>query len=121
MAAAKKKSNRNGKSSAPKRSAQNNAGKRQLWSVVMFAAAIFLLCVVLIKGDSLWAGMHNIMFGLFGITTFFYPILLGFFAVVYALDKINNKLTAKAIEASCVVVLLGAAVDILSKKQPLVF
>ena len=119
MAAAKKKSN---KTSAKKKNVQNNAGKKQLWAIIMFALAILLLCVVLIKnGGVAVVFTRKIIFGLFGITAFFYPFLLGFFAIACALDKINGKLITKAVESACIVTLLGSAIDILSKHGDFTF
>jgi hypothetical protein len=36
-------------------------GNRQIKSVVWFAVAIFLLCVVFIKGENLWLWLHNLV------------------------------------------------------------
>lgn len=93
---------------------QQSAGKKQLMSVVWFAVAVFFLCVVFIKGQNVWAWLHNVLFGIFGITAYFYPFLLGFVAVMVALDKINGSITAKIIESGVLVALVGAAVDIFS-------
>ena len=50
-----------------KKTTQNNNANRQLLSVIWFAVAIFFLCVVFIKGENLWLGLHNIIFGIFAI------------------------------------------------------
>ncbi len=92
-----------------------NAGKRQLMAVIWFAVAVFLLCVVFIEGQNIWSWLHNTIFGIFGITAFFYPFLMGFVAVMFALDKINGSITAKIIESGLLAVFIGAAVDIFSK------
>ncbi|MBQ3817228.1 MAG: DNA translocase FtsK [Clostridia bacterium] len=84
-------------------------------SVIWFAVALFLLCVVFIKGQNVWLYIHNVMFGVFGVTAYFYPILLGVVAVIVALDKFYGSVSAKIIEANVVSVLVGAAVDIFSK------
>ena len=89
-----------------------NSAKRQILSIVWFAVAIFFLCVTLIKGDKLWLGLHNVMFGIFGVTAYGYPILLGFIAVFYAMDKFYGSITAKVIESTVLIVLISAAVDI---------
>ena len=47
--------------STKKATAQNNAN-RQLLSVIGFAVSLFFLCVVFIKGENLWLGLHNIIF-----------------------------------------------------------
>ncbi len=102
------------RSKSTKKATQTNAGKRQLLSVIWFAVAIFFLCVVFIPGQNLWLGLHNIIFGIFGVTAFVCPFLIGFVAVMYALDKINGSFNAKMTEASFLVVLVGACIDIFS-------
>lgn len=91
------------------------AGKRQLLSVIWFAVAVFLLCVVFIKGQNVWLAIHNAIFGIFGVTAYFYPFLLGFVAVLFAMDKVGGSINAKIIESGVLVVLIGAAVDIFVK------
>ncbi len=96
----------------------NTAGRRQLMSVIWFTVAVFLLSVVFIEGENVWAWLHNFIFGIFGITAYFYPFLLGFVAVMFALDRINGSITAKIIESSLLVVFIGSAVDIFSEHEP---
>lgn len=114
MAATKKRSTK-------KAAEQANTAKRQLLSVIWFAVSVFFLCVVFIKGQNLWLGLHNIIFGIFGVTAYFYPFLLGFVAIVYALDKIKGSFTAKMVEVSALAVLIGAAVDIFSSHPKIGF
>lgn len=116
MAAAKKGSAKGKKKSNSK--VQNNAGRRQLMSVVWFAAAIFFMCLVFIPGQNLWEGLRNIIFGVFGVTAYIYPFLFGFIAVVYALDKWGGGITAKTAEFGSLTVLTGAIIDIFSKHNP---
>ncbi len=114
MATTKKRSSTRSKNNktAPQK---NNAGKRQMLSVVWFAAAIFFLCLVFIKGENVWLGLHNFIFGLFGVTAYFYPFLMGFIAVMFAADKLSGSINAKIIEGSVTVLLISAAIDIFSK------
>ena len=114
MAATKKRSTK-------KAAEQANTAKRQLLSVIWFAVSVFFLCVVFIKGQNLWLGLHNIIFGIFGVTAYFYPFLMGFVAIVYALDKIKGSFTAKMVEVSALAVLIGAAVDIFSSHPKIGF
>jgi S-DNA-T family DNA segregation ATPase FtsK/SpoIIIE len=107
MAATKKRSTK-------KAAEQADTAKRQLLSVIWFAVSVFFLCVVFIKGQNLWLGLHNIIFGIFGVTAYFYPFLLGFVAIMYAVDKIKGSFTVKIAEATALAVLIGAAVDIFS-------
>lgn len=121
MAAAKKKGSKpRGSATATKiqnreKRQETAAGKRQLLSVIWFAVAVFLLCVVFIKGQNVWLAIHNAIFGIFGVTAYFYPFLLGFVAVLFAMDKVGGSINAKIIESGVLVVLIGAAVDIFVK------
>lgn len=119
MAAAKKNGSTKSRSTAAKtKSAEkksDNAGRRQLTSVILFAVSVFLLCVALIKGQNVWLAIHNTMFGIFGVTAYFYPVLLGFIAVLFALDRARGSVTAKLVESAVLIIFIGAAVDIFSK------
>lgn len=122
MAAAKKKGSKSRSATATKiqneaSKRETAAGKRQLMSVIWFAVAVFLLCVVFIKGQNIWLAMHNFIFGVFGVTAYFYPFLLGVVAVLFAMDKIGGSINAKIIESGVLVVLVGAAVDIFIKHE----
>ena len=117
MAAAKKKGGRSKSATATKMQNETarkeaTAGKRQLMSVIWFAVAVFLLCIVFIKGQNVWLAIHNFIFGVFGVTAYFYPFLLGFVAVLFAMDKIGGSINAKITESGVLVILIGAAVDI---------
>ena len=114
MATKRRKTNQNSRS----QSAKSVAARRQLMSVIWFAIAIFFLCVVFIEGQNVWTFIHNLIFGVFGITAYFFPFLLGFIAVMFALDKMTGSITAKSIESGIFVILIGAAVDIFSKHDP---
>ena len=103
--AAKKKSGKSRAGSATATKIQNSAarkeavqGRRQLLSVIWFAVAVFLLCVVFIPGQNVWLAIHNFIFGVFGVTAYFYPFLLGFVAVLFAMDKIGGSMNAKNAE-----------------------
>lgn len=110
------------KTQAPKKqnnqAVKANDGNRQLHSVIWFAVAVFLLCVVFIKGQNIWTFIHNFIFGIFGVTAYFYPFLLGFIAVMFATDKMGNSIKAKLIEGSAIVILIGAVIDVFTTKNP---
>lgn len=121
MAAKSKKNSRTAtaikKSESEKQAARQHAmspGRRQMTAVILFAVAVFLLFVTVIKGEKAWLWMHNTLFGLFGICAYIWPIVLGLIAVLAALDKLYGAVYAKIIEGSVTVVLIGAAVDIFS-------
>ncbi len=99
-------------------------GKRQAISVILFGIALFMLAVVIIPGENAWKAMHDFLFGLFGWVTFAVPVLLIAIAFFYASQKLQGKALAKIIEASALVLLVSAAVDIFipnSQANPLTF
>ncbi len=97
---------------------KTNDGTRQLYSVIWFAVAIFLLCVVFIKGQNIWTFIHNFIFGIFGVTAYFYPFLLGFIAIMFAIDKMGSSIKAKIFEGSLIVILIGGIIDIFTDTNP---
>ena len=83
--AAKKKTGTQQKSTASSRAAQFDkkeytseqlAARRQKVAIALMAVSVFLLCVAFIEGESLWLALHNGMFGLFGTSTYIWPIML---------------------------------------------
>ena len=88
--------------------------RRQMTSVMLFAVSVFLLCVVFIKGQKVWLWMHNVLFGIFGFCAYILPFLLGWVAVMFALNKLSGSIRNKIIEAYVFVGLICAAVDIFS-------
>lgn len=99
-----------------RKTAKNNAN-RQMLSIIWFAIAVFLLFIVLIPGESAWLFLHNSIFGIFGVTAFIYPVLLGFIAVMYALDKFYGSIYAKVIESVVLIIFIGAAVDVFTQNS----
>ena len=91
---------------------QKNTAKRQLTAVILFAFAVFFLCVVFIKGQNVWQWMHNAVFGIFGITAYFYPFLLGFISVIIALDNVKSSVITKTVETGISVLLIGSIVNV---------
>lgn len=111
--ATKKKSSSKSKTAARSERAINSS--RQLYSVIWFVVAIFLMCFVFIEGQNVWTWIHNTLFGIFGVTAYFYPFLLAFIAVMFALNKTSGTMGAKVTESVVLVMLVGACVDIFAK------
>ncbi len=89
---------------------------RQLYSVLWFTLAVFLMFVVFIKGENLWTVIHDFMFRLFGFTAYIYPFLLGVVAVIFATDKLSSNINAKIIESIVLVVLIGSLISVFLTK-----
>ncbi|MBE6786719.1 MAG: DNA translocase FtsK [Ruminococcaceae bacterium] len=118
MATKKKRSTKQAPKKQNTKTQKQNDGNRQLHSVIWFAVAVFLLCVVFIKGQNIWTFIHNFIFGIFGVTAYFYPFLLGFIAIMFATDKMGSSIKAKLIEGSAIAILIGAVIDVFTTQNP---
>ncbi len=90
---------------------------RQLRSVIMFAVALLLFFVVVFKGENWWFAIHNVMFGIFGVLAYFYPLLLGAVAVACAMDRFGGTVKTKIIETGVFALVVGAAIDIFTSGE----
>lgn len=115
MPAKGKKKTASSSKRAGAKAVQANSGRRQITAVIMFAVAIFLLCLAFVKGQNIWFEIHKIMFGIFGVTAYFYPFILGIVSILVAMDKTGGSVTAKVVESNVLVMLIGGAVDIFVK------
>lgn len=95
---------------------QDNASKRQLYAIVLFCVSLLLICLVFIKGESLWGFCREMMFGLFGFTSFIWPIILIYIAIMATLNKIDSKVGYKVAEAALLTVLISSAIHIFTFK-----
>ena len=107
-----------------KRKKPNYAVKMQVTAVILFTAALFFFCVILIDGKNpdgsgnFWTVLHDFIFGIFGVCAYVWPVMLGAVSVLCALDKLYGSVTSKLIQSSIVVVLVGAAINIFTGEAP---
>lgn len=113
-AAKKRPAPKKGRNPAASAKAAKEAGrkKKQIWAVVLFAVALLLLAVVLIPGPALWAGVRGLVFGLFGSSAYLWPVILGYIAVICALDRPVHSVGAKVWQAFALVILACCAIHI---------
>jgi len=93
---------------------EENQGRRQLISVIMFAVSVFLFCVVFIPGSdkNLWSFLHDSIFYLFGVIAFVCPFFLGFVAIMTALNKMSGRIKTRTVGVGVLIYFIGIAVDI---------
>ncbi|MGN1411753.1 MAG: DNA translocase FtsK 4TM domain-containing protein [Oscillospiraceae bacterium] len=94
MADNNKKDNKNNskkKSNNKKKSSQTNQ-QNQFWAILLFALGVLLLLLTFIKGSDGWAIMHEVYRGVFGVTSFIVPFMVGIVAVLLAQNKPNNTI-----------------------------
>ena len=94
------------------------SSSQQIYPVIWFTVALFLMCIVFIKGHNLWTALHNLMFGIFGVMAYVYPFLLGVVAVLFAMNKAGGSMNTKVIETIIIAVLIGGAIDIFAFYSP---
>ncbi len=88
MAQKKRKSTKKSAAKKPaRRTAASESARRQIRGVVLFASAVLLLCLAIIPGGSLWGWLHNAVMGLFGLSAYILPLLLGYLAIGLAMER----------------------------------
>ena len=93
-------------------------GNSEYSAILWFAISVFLLCLVFIKGQNIWTSIHNFIFGIFGVTAFFYPFILAVISILFALNKMKGAIRTKIIEGSITVVFVNAIIDVFSAQNP---
>ncbi|MBO5873126.1 MAG: DNA translocase FtsK 4TM domain-containing protein [Clostridia bacterium] len=88
------------------------AAKKQAISVILFGISLFLLAVIIIKGENIWHSMHSFFFGLFGVLAYIFPVFLLIISVLFAVDKLNGKYAVRVAEGGILSLLVLATIDI---------
>lgn len=94
-----------------KKSSASESARCQTAAVLLFAGAVLLLCLAIIKGESLWGWLHNTLMGLFGICAYILPILVGYLAVLCAMERVSN-VKAKLWQSFILIIVLGSTIQI---------
>lgn len=106
--------NTSAKSNKPKVSPETS---RQRTAIILLGIAILFLAATLIKGEHLWLGIHNFIFGMFGITAFAWPLMLIYLAVVIASNRSMMSARSNIIGASLFVLILSGIVHLFSSSS----
>lgn len=95
----------------PKFSFEDN---RQKTAIILGGIAVLFLAATLIKGEHIWLGLHNFIFGLFGITSFAWPIVLIYLTVIIASNRSMISARSNIIGASIFMLILSGVVHLFS-------
>ncbi len=118
MAQKRKSSKRSTATQQKKRTASQSkqqaseSARNQTAAVLLFAGAILLLCITLIRGASLWGWLHNLTLGLFGVCAYLLPFLIGYVAVMCALERNYGSVRGKVWQAIVLIVVLGSTIQL---------
>ncbi len=85
---------------------------RQKRALILFAGAVLMFAVTLIKGESVWSVLHNFVFGLFGICSFIWPIIMIYLAVMLSLNKENQSPVPKSVGAGIFTLLIEGIIHL---------
>lgn len=87
--------------------------KNRMWSTILFILGIFLMCVTWIKGEAVWNGMQNIMWGLFGVSAALVAPIVIYVGIMLALDKSKSALVTKTVQGVILILLVSPLFEII--------
>ncbi len=67
----------------------------QIKAILLCAASVLLFALLIIRGDNLWLGIRNTMFGIFGISFILVPFVFLYLGIMTAKEKQMSHKTAK--------------------------
>lgn len=85
---------------------------KQLIAIILFVSGILSFCIAIIDAEGLWGALRTLTFGVFGFSAFVFPLFLLVISALIALEKTNQKVIIKIIEAFLFVTMLSIIVHI---------
>jgi S-DNA-T family DNA segregation ATPase FtsK/SpoIIIE len=85
---------------------------KQLSAIILFAVSILWFCLAIIDAGGVWGGLRTLMFGMFGFCTFIFPLLMLVVAVFIAIDKADENVISKIIQASVLITVISSIVHV---------
>ena len=86
---------------------------RRFWSYILFFFGILELLITFVEGDGLWKWLHELNPGLFGVTVFLFAPMIIYVALMIASDVTHNKVIAKVVEGSVLMLLISGMAQII--------
>ena len=86
---------------------------RRFWSYILFFFGILELLITFVEGDGLWKWLHELNRGLFGVTVFLFAPMIIYVALMIASDVTHNKVIAKGVEGSVLMLLISGMAQII--------
>lgn len=86
---------------------------RRFWSYILFFFGILELLITFIEGDGLWKWLHCFNRGMFGISVFLFAPMIIYVALMIASDFTHNRVIAKVVEGSVLMLLISGMAQIL--------
>lgn len=86
---------------------------RRFWSYILFFFGILELLITFVEGDGLWKWLHELNRGFFGVTVFLFAPMIIYVALMIASDVTHNKVIAKVVEGSVLMLLISGMAQII--------
>ena len=86
---------------------------RRFWSYILFFFGILELLITFVEGDGLGKWLHELNRGLFGVTVFLFAPMIIYVALMIASDVTHNKVIAKVVEGSVLMLLISGMAQII--------
>lgn len=93
--------------------------RRQLWAIILFGVSLILGVLTFLEGENVWAFLHKVFFGLFGLATYLIAPLTLLIAILLAFEKKIASIKSKIIQASTLVMLMSGAFHIFFDVDPI--
>ena len=100
------------KTNTKKNSKNSFVINKQLSAIILFAVSILWFCLAIIDAGGIWGALRTLMFGLFGFCSFIFPLFLLIVALFIALDKIDNNVISKIIQATILITVISSIVHV---------
>ena len=108
-----KKQNNSSKKNTTKKPNKNQIDqKNQFWAVMLFALGILLFLVATVEGSDGWKVMHQVVRGIFGISSFVVPVIVSFIAVLLAQNKSHQMIVRRLCESLLGLLIVSGAIEI---------
>ena len=89
--------------------------RHQAAAVILFAVALLVMCMVCIPGEegkNLWRLLHYFFRGAFGVCAYLLPVMLGYIAVIAAMEKPIGSISTKLWQCGALLTMLDSAIYI---------
>lgn len=112
--ATKKKTKKKSASAAASaaRTRKDDTAKRYIASVVLFAAAVLVFCLAVVRGEAAWTALHDFLLGAAGFSAYVWPAVMIYAAILLAMDKERAYCTRHIVCAGVLLLTAQTLVDI---------
>ncbi|MCD7784048.1 MAG: DNA translocase FtsK [Oscillospiraceae bacterium] len=115
MAQTKKKTTTRKRTSASSKATEAQRLRRnRVYSIVFSIVGILIFCLTWINGESVWNILHNVMWGLFGVSAVFVAPIIIYVACMLAIDKSSSAAAIKTVQGTVLIFLVSPMFEIIN-------